>query len=99
MDFKSKKEPTPVVPDKKEEVLQEALEKVSKAPETSKVKVIVNLLNVRSSASDINGNNVIGQVRSGDILEKDNDKSTAAWTKIIKPMEGYVMTKFVAVEK
>ena len=99
-----KKEATsekPVVnaPDKKEDILQEAIEKVSAVSKTSNVKVITNLLNVRSSASDVNGDNIIGQVRSGDILEKDEAKSNAAWTKINKPMDGYVMAKFVAAEK
>lgn len=79
--------------DPKEDILKKAANEVAKVEAQKKVSVIVHSLNVRKNASE--NAEILGLVRSGDILEVSKTPA-GAWTKVIKPYDGYVKTEFIA---
>lgn len=88
--------------DKKEDILKEAIEKIDeteKEPAPVNLKVVCDVLNVRSTRNTKDRSNIIKQVKSGDILQRDMSFVDANWTKITKPVEGYVMSQYVAPVK
>lgn len=84
--------------DVKEDILKEAINKVTEVEKEVDYTVIVQSLNVRESAST--SSKSVGIVRSGDILVVKEDSYTqSGWKKVVKPISGYVKSEFVAKKK
>jgi len=86
------------IEDKKEDILKEAITKVTEIEKEADYTVIVQALNVRKTTS-LNADRV-GLVHSGDILTvKEDNYTQAGWKKVVKPFNGYVKSEFIAKKK
>ncbi len=86
--------------EKKETKPEDPQEKIleTKKVEVSKPYIVIaNRLNVRKGPSDKDA--VIKTISSGTKVTVDTSAGRGAWSKITDPVEGYVMTKFIAPEK
>ena len=88
MSIIEKKEPK----DEKEEALKDAIQKVSKIEETKTVSVLTHLLNVREHANP--NSKIVTTVKSGDELKVEKN-GVGEFYKVVEPVNGYVMQKFV----
>lgn len=93
---------TPVEPeikkvDAEEKILEKAITEVSKVESLKDYMVICARLNVRRSASD--SADILRTIKSGDKVKVDKAHSIGAWSKITTPVEGFVLSKFIAPVK
>lgn len=100
-DILNKPSPIPVKVEKKEDpkekILEEAIKETAKVEKLKDFTVICARLNVRSSASDTS--KILRTIKSGDKVIIDESRSVGAWSKMVKPVDGYVLTKFIAPAK
>ena len=78
--------------DEQEAVLKDAIKKVSIIEETKSVKVLVHLLNVREHANA--DSKIVTTVKSGETLKVEKNP-IGEFYRVVEPMNGYVMQKFV----
>lgn len=90
-----KKETKPEDP--QEKILEKAIQETKKVEVSKSYVVIANRLNVRKGPSD--KDEIIKTISSGTKVTVDTSAGRGAWSKITDPVEGYVMTKFIAPEK
>lgn len=83
--------------DPKEDILKKAIAETAKVDNNVDYYVTCARLNVRSGASDTS--TIIKIIASGDEIVIDKSKTIGAWSKVVKPLDGYVMTKFIAPVK
>ena len=83
--------------DPTEKILEKAIKETKKVEVSKGYLVIANRLNVRKEPSD--KGEIIKTISSGTKLTVDTSATKGAWSKVTSPIEGYVMTKFIAPEK
>ena len=110
--FKKNEEENVIVPDVKKEVevkveekpvdptekiLENAIKETSKIENSKDYTVICARLNVRKGPSD--RDDIIKTVASGTKLVIDLSGTKGAWSKDTSPIDGYVLSKFIAPVK
>ena len=83
--------------DPQEKILKEAIKETAKVENNVDYYVTCARLNLRSGASDTS--DILTTIGSGDKIVVDKNRTIGAWSKVVKPKEGYVMTKFIAPVK
>lgn len=92
------KQETPKKPeDKEEKILEKAINEVVKVEKTQDYTVICARLNVRRNASD--AADILQTITSGTKVKVDKAHSVGAWSKITAPVDGFVLSKFIAPMK
>lgn len=89
------------IEEKKEDTqpeLKPVIEKPSPKPEQTKsFAVNVAMLNVRANPSD--KADVITTIPNGTVIQVNLTESKGVWSKVTMPVDGYVMSKFIAPVK
>ena len=83
--------------DPEEKILEKAITEVKKVEKLEDWYVTCARLNVRKQASD--AADILRTIASGDKVKVDKVHVVGAWSKITTPVEGYVLTKFIAPVK
>jgi len=85
------------VEDPKEKILEKAIAETKKVEVTKPYTVICARLNIRKGPSE--RDEIIRTISSGTKIDVDTSASKGVWSKITSPVEGYVMTEFIAPVK
>ena len=85
------------VEDPTEKILEKAIQETKKVEVSKPYSVICARLNIRKGPSD--KDEILRTIASGDKVTVDTSATRGAWSKITAPIEGYVMTKFIAPVK
>ena len=90
-----KQEEKPVDPTEK--ILEKAIKETAKVENSKDYTVICARLNVRKGPSD--RDDILKTVASGTTLTVDLSGTRGAWSKVTKPVDGYVLSEFIAPVK
>ena len=85
------------VEDPEEKILEKAIKETAKIEVSKPYQVTVARLNIRKGPSD--RDDILRTVASGTKVTVDTSGTRGAWSKITAPVEGYVMTQFIAPVK
>ena len=85
------------VEDPKEKILEKAIQETKKVEDTKPYTVICARLNVRKGPSE--RDEILRTISSGTKVDVDTSAERGVWSKVTSPVEGYVMTKFIAPAK
>ena len=85
------------VEDPKEKILEKAIQETKKVEVSKPYYVTCARLNVRKGPSE--RDQILRTIASGSKVTVDTSASRGVWSKITSPVDGFVMTKFIAPEK